>query len=163
MKLEKIVGITGQPGLFRVVSSRTNGVVVTDLNGSNTRFMPAKGHQMLLLDVVAIYTDTDTLPLKDILRRMLEQIETTPPPPIKSADAVLRAYMTAIMPEHDRDRVHISDIKKLIKWFGILNQNDIITLTDPEPEVAEEVTATEEAPAAEEAPAPKAAKKKKGA
>jgi hypothetical protein len=132
MKLEKIVAFAGQPGLYKIVAARTNGIVASNLDGSGTKFIPARGHEMSLLEAIAIYTDTDTIPLKDVFLKMLDAIETTPPVSAKSDEKELRAYLAAVLPNYDRSRVHVSDIKKLIKWFGLLNGQGLIFHPAPE-------------------------------
>lgn len=148
MNLEKFVAIGGLPGIHKIVSSRSNGLIIEDQHENRTRFVPVRGHQFTPLSTVGIYveTDADTLPLGDVWQRMLDQIEAQPLPPQNAASAEFRAYFDAVLPEHDRDRVHINDIKKCLKWFSFMLNKGLfaeITETEKSAETPAEEPATE--------------------
>ena len=155
MNLEKYLVVAGIPGVHKLVASRANGVVIEDRKEKRTRFVPARQQQITPVATVAIYTDTEegTIALTDVFQKMLDQYETTPPVSLESASPAFREYFSKILPEHDRDRVHINDIKKCIKWFNFMYENGIFE----EAKRAEEETkeqelkeTTPEATAAEE-------------
>ncbi|MDO8970885.1 MAG: hypothetical protein Q7U74_09370, partial [Saprospiraceae bacterium] len=85
--------------------------------------------QITPLATVAVYTFTDegegTVPLVDVFQKMLDLHDTTPPVDPKSSSPELRAYFTAVLPDHDRDRVHIGDIQKCIKWYNYMREHGI--------------------------------------
>lgn len=160
MNLEKYLVITGVPGVHKLISSRSNGLVIEDRNEGRTRFVPVRQQQITPLATVAVYTDTEegTMPLPEVFQKMLDLLETTPPADVNANSAVLRAYFTTVLPEHDQDRVHINDIKKCIKWFnfmlakGIFEEAKKASEATPDADVtATEVKGTEEAGTEEKA------------
>ena len=122
MNIDKYLVVPGAPGVHKLVSSRTNGVIIDDRKEGRTRFVPVRQQQITPLATVAVYTYTDegegTVPLVEVFQKMLDLHETTPPANPKSSSPELRAYFTAVLPDHDRDRVHIGDIQKCIKWYN---------------------------------------------
>lgn len=127
MNLEKFLVVAGVPGVHKLISSRSNGLVIEDRNQGRTRFVPVRQQQVTPLATVAVYTDTDegTVPLTDVFQKMLDQYGENPPVGLDSSSADFRAYFEKILPEHDRDRVHINDIKKCIKWFNFMLEKGI--------------------------------------
>ncbi|MBK8192903.1 MAG: hypothetical protein IPK76_06765 [Lewinellaceae bacterium] len=127
MNLEKFLVVAGVPGVHKLISSRSNGLVIEDRNQGRTRFVPVRQQQVTPLATVAVYTDTDegTVPLTDVFQKMLDQYDEIPPAGLDSSSADFRAYFEKILPEHDRDRVHINDIKKCIKWFNFMLEKGI--------------------------------------
>lgn len=113
--------------MHKLVSSRANGLVIEDRQEGRTRFVPVRQQQVTPIATVAIYTDTEegTIALTDVFQKMLDQHDTLPPADLNANSAVLREYFAAILPEHDRDRVHINDIKKCIKWFNFMQEKGI--------------------------------------
>lgn len=138
MNLEKYLVVAGIPGVHKLVSSRANGVVIEDRKEKRTRFVPARQQQITPIATVGIYTDTEegTVSLTDVFQKMLDQYEENPPVSLESASPVIREYFSRILPEHDRDRVHINDIKKCIKWFNFMYENGIFEEARREAETA---------------------------
>ncbi|MCY7329004.1 MAG: hypothetical protein LH618_10675, partial [Saprospiraceae bacterium] len=114
--------------------------VIEDRHEGRTRFVPVRQQQVTPIATVAIYTDTDegTIALTDVFQKMLDQYDTLPPADLNANSAVLREYFTAILPEHDRDRVHINDIKKCIKWFNFMQEKGIFAEAQREAAAAQE-------------------------
>ncbi len=127
MNLEKYLVVAGVPGVHKLISSRANGLVIEDRNEGRTRFVPVRQQQVTPIATVAIYTDTEegTIALTDVFQKMLDQYDSLPPAELTANSAALREYFSAILPEHDRDRVHINDIKKCIKWFNFMREKGI--------------------------------------
>jgi hypothetical protein len=90
---------------------------------------------------ISIYTDTEeeTVELKDVFKRMKAGLADNPLVDAKADSNEFRTYFDKIMPEHDRDKVLISDIKKLAKWFSFLHERNLITEEEAE-ETTEETT-----------------------
>jgi len=135
MNLKDILAISGTPGLFRLINSRSNGLLAGDLDTSKTKFFSMRKHQFTPMETVAIYTMSDTIELKVIFERMLDQIEENPPASTKDSSEKIEDYFASIVPDYDEDRVYISDMKKVIKWFNILNERGYLTA---EPDSEEE-------------------------
>ncbi len=151
MNLEKYLVVAGVPGVHKLVSSRSNGLVIEDRLEGRTRFVPVRQQQVTPIATVAIYTDTEegTISLTDVFQKMLDQYDAVPPADLQANSAALRAYFTAILPEHDRDRVHINDIKKCIKWFNFMHEKGIFVEAQREAAALEAEEQATEASAAE--------------
>ena len=157
MEYNKIIAVTGLPGLYELVSSKTDGAIVRSLDDKTTRFVSSRIHNFSHLESIEVYTVRDNVNQVDILKAM--EVSTTKLPDEKDA-AALKNYFTKVYPDLDFSRVYSSDLKKMVKWFQVLQTNNIeIKLTEPEEEEKTEVS--EEVPPVEvKAPAAKAEKKK---
>lgn len=142
------------PGLFELVSSKSDGAIVRSLDDNSTKFASTRQHQFSHLESIEVYTVRDNVNLTDIFKAMESAGGKLPDE--KDAKAI-KAYFEKVYPDLDFERVYTSDMKKMVKWYGIISGKGIeIKLT----EVAEE-EAPEEAVVEEEVkPAKKAAKKK---
>ena len=137
--LKTILSISGKSGLYKLVSQGKNMLIVESL--ADKKRMPAYGtDKMISLGDIAMYTDEDDVPLQEVFLSIKKKENGQPIAlDIKTATPEeLRQYMGEVLPNFDRDRVHLSDIKKLIAWYNLLVANN---LTDFEP--AEEETAEE--------------------
>ncbi len=135
MNLKDILAISGLPGLFKMMDSRGNGLLVQGIDGGKTKFYSMRKHQFTPMETVAIYTMSDTIELSEILQRMLDQITENPPAGVKDSKEKIEDYFSSIVPDYDEDRVYVSDMKKVIKWFSILNEKGYLTM---EPDDEEE-------------------------
>lgn len=127
MNLKDILAVSGMPGLFKMVNSRSNGLLVSNLDSSRTIFCSMRKHQFTPMETVAIYTMSDTIELSTVFERMLEQVNENPPASPKGSKSEIEDYFSSIVPDYDEDRVYISDMKKVIKWFNILNEKGYLT------------------------------------
>lgn len=122
MKLDNIISVTGMPGLYKLLASRPNGLLIESFDTNKRQFVSGRKHQFTPLVSIGIYTYTDVESLDVALQKINDTESTTPlPDPNDKADT-LRAWMRMIVPQHDEDRVHINDIRKLIKWYLFLKQ-----------------------------------------
>ena len=128
MKIENIVAISTLPGLYRMINSRNNGMMVQDFDTGKTKFCSVRKYNFTPLETISIYTMTDTAPLTDVFTSMM----ANPPIDLKSSSATLIDYFSTVLPDFDRDRVHISDIKKLIKWFNFMKERNMLESSDEE-------------------------------
>jgi hypothetical protein len=158
MEYNKLVAVTGLPGLFELVSSKTDGAIVRSLEDKSTKFVSSRIHNFSHLESIEIYTIRENVNLVDIFTAMDKTGGNLPDD--KDAKAV-KSYFEKTYPDMDFERVYASDMKKMVKWFSILKSNNIeIKLTEVPEE--EEETIVEETPVVEEAkPAKKTAAKKK--
>lgn len=144
---ETILAIAGKPGLYKLVTRGKNNLIVEALDQTHRR-MPAFGTDRITsLGDVAMYTESDDVPLTTILESMkkLEDGKKASIDAKKASADELHEYFTKVLPEWDRDRVKNSHIQKLIQWYNILVQAGITDFEDAQEEAAEA-----EAPAAEE-------------
>jgi hypothetical protein len=130
MNLENLVAVSGMSGLFKMAGNRNNGLIIEDLDSGKKRFASARKHQFTPLESIAIYTDDgDSTELKNVFRNMLDQLEDNPPASVNGPGDALYDYFEDVLPNYDKDRVHIGDIKKVIKWFSFLNERNLLTTT----------------------------------
>ncbi|HRG80995.1 MAG TPA: DUF5606 domain-containing protein [Chitinophagaceae bacterium] len=160
MEYSKLVAVTGLPGLFELISSKTDGAIVRSLEDKSTRFVSSRVHNFSHLESIEIYTVQDNVNLVEVLKAM--DSAGVKLPDEKDASAI-KKYFEKVYPDMDFERVYASDMKKMVKWLSQLQKNKVeLKLSEvPEEEEAEEVAAPEEAPAAEEAPKKKTTRKKK--
>jgi hypothetical protein len=126
MDFREIIAATAVSGLKRLVANRNDGLILSDLNGENKKFYSNRQHMFSPLENIAIYTDEDTVPLFDVMLEMRKQKATTPPVAPNASNDELRNYLSKILPNYDKERVNVSDIKKLVKWFLILDETDAL-------------------------------------
>ena len=139
MNLKDYVVVTGMPGVRKIVSTKKNGMLVEDVDTGKVRFASVRKHRFSPLETISIYTDDDdTVELKVVFKNMLDQLVATPLPEPKSSSEELRSYFAKILPNYDRDRVHVSDIKKIVRWFHFLHQRGLLLLPKDEDDKGEE-------------------------
>lgn len=158
MEYAKIVAVTGLPGLFELVSSKSDGAIVRSLEDKSTKFVSSRIHNFSHLESIEVYTVRDNVNLVDIFTAMQASGENLPD---EKDNAAVKKYFEKVYADLDFDRVYSSDMKKMVKWFGVLQSNNVeIKLREaaPEEEGVEEAVAVEEAAPAK-AEKPKAAKK----
>jgi hypothetical protein len=142
---ETILAIAGKPGLYKLVSRGKNNLIVEALDATHRR-QPAFGTDRITsLGDVAMYSETDDVPLTQILESMkkLEGGKKASVDPKKASADELHDYFTKVLPEWDRDRVKNSHIQKLIQWYNILIEAGITDFADAEEEEAKEEPAKE--------------------
>lgn len=157
IEFESIVSVSGLSGLYRVAANRHNGLIIEDLNTGQRRFAPTRNHQFSLLASIGIYTHEGTEDLKAVFNRM--KTSELPLPDANAPEWDLRDYFKKILPDHDEDLVRISDIRKVIKWYGYLSERDLIPTAETE-EGVEATEVTEVKPAKEKTAKVKPTKEK---
>ncbi len=126
MKFSDIISISGLPGLYTMVTERKGGLIVEALDTEKRHFAPARKHQFAPLESMAVYTeDGDAEGLRKVLDRMQEQQEDNPAPAPSAPKEQLFDYLEDVLPTYDKDRVHASDIKRLLKWYHFLLANKV--------------------------------------
>ncbi|HPH24941.1 MAG TPA: DUF5606 domain-containing protein [Chitinophagaceae bacterium] len=137
MEYSKLISVTGLPGLFELVGSKTDGAIVKNLEDKTTKFVSSRVHNFSHLESIEVYTVRDNVNLVEVLQAMDASKEALPND--KEAKAVVD-YMKKVYPDMDFDRVYASDMKKMVKWYSILKANNVeLKLTEePEEETTEE-------------------------
>jgi hypothetical protein len=138
MDLKDIIAITGLGGLYKLESQRSNGVIVKELGGEQGRFIPTRTHDFTLLDNITIYDDGDGLPLVDVFIEMKKKEAEVTVPDSKADDAALRAYLEKVIPNYDKEKVYVSDMRKLVKWYRMLDGLKLVDTQRPEKEATPE-------------------------
>jgi hypothetical protein len=123
MGLEKILAISGKPGLFKLLTQTRTGFVVESLIDSKKLTLGLRSN-ISLLSEIAIYTLTEEVPLREIFKKIQEK-ETGEKTSVNHKDNKdkLEEYFFEILPDYDEDRVYASDIKKVLSWYNLLHEN----------------------------------------
>ena len=133
MNLESYIAVSGESGLFKLVASKSNGLILENLdNLGKAKFYSVRKHQFTPLGSIAIYTLEDTSPLEDVFKTMMEKLPTQPPVPVKSERHIIEEYFESILPEYDEDKVSVKDMKKVIKWFNVLHEKGLLVSSEEE-------------------------------
>lgn len=157
MEYSKLVAVTGLPGLFELVTSKTDGAIVRSLEDKSTRFVSTRVHNFSHLESIEVYTVRDNVNLVDIFTAMDKAGLKLPDD--KDAAAV-KSYFGKAYPDMDFDRVYASDMKKMVKWFAILKAANVEIKLSEIPEEEEEVVEAAPESVAEEKPVKKTRAKK---
>lgn len=126
MLLEKIISISGKPGLFKLVSQLRNGFIIEDVT-TKKKVSIGNSSQVSLLDNIAMFTFEKEVPLFEVFENIAKNNDYKEAISHKSSDDVLKDFMTASLPNYDTERVYASDIKKLAQWYNILQKAGYIT------------------------------------
>lgn len=124
MELKELASVSGKGGLYRVLKPGKAGMILESLDEAKTRIVANPHLKLSLLDEISIYTNTKegTAPLGDVLRKIAREFTANLGVDGNSDPSELRAFMKSVLPEYDEDRVYVSDIKKLIRWYGLIRQ-----------------------------------------
>ncbi|MEY4927066.1 MAG: hypothetical protein RI894_1502 [Bacteroidota bacterium] len=148
MNLSMLIAVSGTiAGIFRIHSNRNNGLVAEDLSNNKRLFIPQRGNSFTPLESISIYTEDDTVSLASVLQVMKDKLDDLEVPSPKSTEEEMRAYFEQVLPDYDRDRVYLSDIRKVLRWFTALDACGVIDADPP----AAETTETEAVEVAETA------------
>lgn len=126
MQLEKIISISGKPGLFKLVSQLRNGFIIEDVT-TKKKVSIGNSSQVSLLDNIAMFTQDKEVPLFEVFENIAKDNEYKETIPHKSTDAELKDFMEKALPSYDTERVYASDMKKLAQWYNILHKAGYIT------------------------------------
>ena len=125
--LQTILAISGKPGLYKLVSRAKNSLIVEILDDTHRRVPAFATDRITSLADIAMYTDSEDVPLSQVLES-LKTLEDGKPSSLnfkKASAAELRDYFAKVLPNFDRERLHNSDIKKLIQWYNIMITNGV--------------------------------------
>lgn len=137
MNLKEIITVSGKSGLYKMVSRGNNNVIVESLT-DKSRMPVFASMQASSLNDICMFTYSEDIPLKQVLQNIynIEQGAKTIDAKKASSDD-LKNKMVAVLPEYDRERVHVSDMKKLFTWYNILQENNLLVFNEEEEEKAE--------------------------
>jgi hypothetical protein len=137
MDLKGIMSISGKPGLFKHVSQTKNGIIVESLIDKK-RMQAFASSKISALHDVAVYTDGEDKPLADVLRNIYKKENGGKCLDAKSNPEEIKKYFGEILPEYDKERVYVSDMKRVISWYNLLQEHNLIDLEKSEDELKEE-------------------------
>lgn len=127
MEYREIVSVTGLTGLYQLLSTKSDGAIVRNVDDKATKFISARQHNVTPLESIEVYTIAENVRLHNVFQKMQEHEESIPLIDHKKASKVdISNYFKAIFPEFDEDRVYVSDMKKMLKWYELLKANDLL-------------------------------------
>ena len=142
MNLEKILAISGKPGLYALkVQTRSGFVAESLLDGK--KITVGLRSNVSLLSEISIYTNDKEKPLVEVMRAIAEKEDNGPAISHKEDNAKLIAYFAEILPDYDQERVYASDIKKVLNWYNMLQARGLVSKEVPETPAKEEVAQEE--------------------
>jgi len=138
MTIADIATVSGKGGLYKVVAPTKSGVILESLDEAKSKMVATTSHRLSLLNEISIYTTTKegNVPLENVLKKVQKDFGDDPGVDANSDSDELKAFMKSILPEYDEDRVYTSDIKKLVRWYGLIRKHA--------PEVLQETDASKE-------------------
>ena len=149
MNLEKILAISGKPGLYALkVQTRSGFVAESLLDGK--KITVGLRSNVSLLSEISMYTNSEEKPLADVMRNIAIKEDNGPALSHKEDNAKLLEYFKEILPDYDADRVYPSDIKKVLNWYNILQAKGLVSKEVPVKDAAKEESTDEPAPPSEE-------------
>lgn len=141
MSLDKILSISGKPGLYKIIAQTRNGFVAESLIDGKKVNVTIHSNVSILSEI-AVYTLTEELPLREVLKKVMEK-ENGQSTSISHKDSkdTLEEYFFEVLPDYDEDRVYASDIKKIVQWYNLLQKHNMLDALEDE---AEKVASEEE-------------------
>ena len=130
MDLTKILSISGKPGLYKMVGETKSGLIVESLE--DNKKSPVFSHEQISsLKEISIYTETDSVSLKEVLKKLKELQRDKPVDnPKKASSDTLKGLFVQVVPDYDIDAVYVSDMKKVFNWYNLLLKNNLLNFTE---------------------------------
>lgn len=133
MDLKEIMSVSGQGGLFKFITQARNGIIVESFVDNKRSFVSAST-KVSSLEEIAVFADDKEVPLKEILKTIHSLEPEVAIPEVGSSPDALKEFMEQVLPEYDRNRVYVSDIKKIVNWYVALKANDLLEFEEAEEE-----------------------------
>lgn len=146
MSLDTILAISGKPGLYKMLTRTRTGIVAESL--LDKRRLSVNIHNNIsVLSEIAIYTLTEEVPLKEVFKKINEK-ENGEKTSVSHKDSTiaLEEYFFEVLPDYDEDRVYVSDIKKVVQWYNLLHDHNLLgdVVEEQQKEVSTEKNSTDE-------------------
>ena len=141
--LEEILSISGHGGLFKMVSQAKNSIIVESL--VDGKRMPAYATSRIsALEDISVFTEEGDKKLEEVFRMIYEKEDGKQAISPKSSANDLKGYFESILPDYDRERVYVSDIKKILSWYNLLIEKDMLDVSESNDEAEEQTENKEE-------------------
>lgn len=140
MNLEKILAITGKPGLYALKVQTRSGFVAESLIDGKKITVGLRSNVSLLSEI-SMYTHSEEKPLAEVMRNIAVKENNGPAISHKEDNGKLIAYFKEVLPEYDEDRVYPSDIKKVLNWYNVLQAKGLVSKEVPVKETSEKEAA----------------------
>lgn len=125
MDLKKIIAVSGQPDLFKIIKNTNKGIIVESII-SQKRTQVFSHQRINSLEDISVYTNTGEIPLKEVFVKLYKKEQGKKALSNKEQPLKIKKYFEEFFPEYDRDRVKLSDMKKILKWYNMLNEKNLI-------------------------------------
>ncbi len=129
--LKGILSVSGQSGLYKMIAEAKNNIIVESLE-TGKRMPVYSNSKVSSLEDIAIYTESDDMPLKEVFKAINDMESGGPAISHKTSNNELKAYFEKAVPSFDKDRVYVSDIKKVILWYNTLLEKDMLDFSEEE-------------------------------
>lgn len=122
MTLDDIATVSGKGGLFKVFKPAKSGVILESLDEVKTKIVATANNRLSILSEISIYTTTKegTVPLAEVLKKINAEYGDDLGLDAEADPSELKAFIKSVIPDYDESRVYVSDIKKLVKWYGVI-------------------------------------------
>ncbi len=131
--LSGIISISGQPGLFKIIAQSKNGIIVEGLSDKKRLNVYASTKVSTLSDI-SMFTTGDDKPLEEIMTNIFEKEKGGVAIDNKSDDKAIEAYFGQVVPDFDKDRVYVSNMRKLFGWYNALQLSNNLKMKEEKPE-----------------------------
>ncbi|MBL7905546.1 MAG: DUF5606 domain-containing protein [Bacteroidales bacterium] len=129
MDLKEIMAIGGKPGLYKMVAQAKNGIIIESI--LDQKRTQAFAHDKISsLEEISVFTDTEDKPLKEVLRSFYEKLEGKQTPDFKNDSNKLKAFFGEMLPDYDKERVYTSHMQKIISWYNLLIQHNLLDFSE---------------------------------
>jgi len=148
MSLEKVLSISGKPGLYKMTKQTRSGFLAESLLDQK-KISVSSRHNVSLLTEIAIYTLTQEVPLREIFEKIATKEDGKQTISHKVPKVELEEFFFGVLPDYDEDRVYPSDIKKVVQWYNLLVKNGFTDFSKPVQEgedTAKDATLEDKAP-----------------
>lgn len=143
MNITGIISIGGMSGLYKVVASTKAGFIVESL--ADKKRMPAYSHYKISsLEDIRVFTTGEDILLSEVFKKIAEKENYAPAIDHKASDEEIKKYFAAAIPEHDAERVYLSDMRKIISWYNLLQKADLLKQAPETAENAEAISVNAE-------------------
>ena len=131
MDLTEILSIAGKPGLYKMITHTKTGMLVESM--SDQKRFPVFAHEKVSsLEEISIFTETDDIQLKEVFKSIDKLMEGEKALSHKSSADELKDFFDDVVPDYDKERVYVSDIKKVIQWYNVLHEMKLLDFTEEE-------------------------------
>ena len=127
--LKEILSISGKPGLYKLINNTPNAIIVESLLDGK-RFPAYSNSKIIALEDISIYTEDEDMPLKSVLKNIYEKENGAPVLSHKEATEKITGYFEEVLPTYDRDKVYVSDMRKIIQWYNLLAEKNMLDFSE---------------------------------
>lgn len=135
--LKEILSISGKPGLYKLINNTSNALIVESLIDGK-RFPAYSNAKIIALEDISIYTEGEDMPLTTVFKRIHDKEEGKATISHKESSSAITNYIKTVVPEYDAERVYVSDMKKMLQWYNLLLEKDLLNFDEVEEKNTEE-------------------------